>query len=347
MAPTEMQQAVLKLTRRESARAKIRIPPSSRTARGLWETKRTLPTEDREAAGKSPTWVHEEGSPVRRKPVDRMHTTERRAHKAKMERRANRRAKRRAKLRAQRDAERRGARAGAGAGVGFSSPGGIHDDLSSARDTDSSDSTDSSGMDTDERKDRAERAQLEKDRFAAAAAAAAGNKKMGGRDHEMLNPANRNGAWHRSIDFATFYKWYMRDTAAQTFRLRRPLEVLRHKIVHERVFDRKLLAIRPGGEHMIRRHVVDTMRKDIIPAQREVFRNANPPVAQCGKCGRGFALRRDKKEHQKSGVCVLRDYGLVPDAYRIRGDGGFVRGKRMKTELDSASEDSATSLSDM
>jgi hypothetical protein len=49
-------------------------------------------------------------------------------------------------------------------------------------------------------------------------------KLMGGADVELLNPKNRYSVWKKSVDFATFYKWYMRDPRAQQLRLRAPLE---------------------------------------------------------------------------------------------------------------------------
>ncbi len=52
-----------------------------------------------------------------------------------------------------------------------------------------------------------------------------------------------------------------------------------------------LLKLRPGGAAMIQRHVVQTMRTDIIVSQRRVFRHRNPPVRSCPNCSRGFGLR--------------------------------------------------------
>ncbi len=57
-------------------------------------------------------------------------------------------------------------------------------------------------------------------------------------------------------------------------------------------------------------------------------------------------LRRDLKSHLESGKCVSQDYGTVPDAYVILGDGGFERGRKLDDDDNSMSEESATSLSD-
>jgi hypothetical protein len=43
---------------------------------------------------------------------------------------------------------------------------------------------------------------------------------------------------------------------------------------------------------------------------------------------------------------VSQDYGTVPDAYVILGDGGFERGRKLDDDDNSMSEESATSLSD-
>ena len=53
---------------------------------------------------------------------------------------------------------------------------------------------------------------------------AGGHKLMGSREFELLDPNSRYGVWRKSVDFKTFYLWYMRDPFAQKLRLRAPLE---------------------------------------------------------------------------------------------------------------------------
>ncbi len=53
--------------------------------------------------------------------------------------------------------------------------------------------------------------------------------------------------------------------------------------------------------------------------------------------------RRDLQRHIASGACVHCDYGSIPDAYSVQGDGGFVRGRKVDDAGDSLSEDSLTS----
>ncbi len=63
-------------------------------------------------------------------------------------------------------------------------------------------------------------------------------------------------------------------------------------------------------------------------------------------CVNGCACRRDRKFHLASGLCVGVDYGSVPGAYAVLGDGGFVRGRKLDDDGNSMSEESMTSQSD-
>lgn len=67
-----------------------------------------------------------------------------------------------------------------------------------------------------------ERVEVER-RQAAAAMGSTEHKLMGGTQYELLDPHHRYGVWHKSVTFATFYKWYMTNPAALALRQRAPL----------------------------------------------------------------------------------------------------------------------------
>jgi hypothetical protein len=81
------------------------------------------------------------------------------------------------------------------------------------------------------------------------------------------------------------------------------IAALRRRILDDKFMDDELLKIRPGGVNMIKRHVVGTMRADVISSQRRVFRERNPPLVACPACKRGFGLRCCRARCVDHGFC--------------------------------------------
>ena len=123
----------------------------------------------------------------------------------------------------------------------------------------------------------------------------------------------------RSYSFAAFWTWYTTDTDGQLFKLRRPMEQVRARL-GSRWLQRKVSDFRWAGERLLRRDLRMGVMLAVCGRVRQQFRARNPPTAVCPKCNRGFALRRDRRAHLRSGLCIGYDYMLGACAYEESGD---------------------------
>lgn len=120
------------------------------------------------------------------------------------------------------------------------------------------------------------------------------------------------------FDFPALWEWYSTDRAGA--RARRRMGAARAAFESSK-FLASLTATVSGGLAMARTSRMRAARASAAAKARASFRESRPPVTECMTCRRGFALRRDRRSHERSGLCVGREYSTVTDAY-LYGDGG-------------------------